>query len=111
MQDFVGYRHSALLLLYVILSACLGNSQSAPPPIPLVVFILADGSQLTGSVLSQGPDQVIINTKSFRASGGPPVTVVLDATNIASCSMIDPGVDPITISSHLCAAAVAPIHS
>ena len=105
MRSPAGNRHGALVLC-VLLGACRGISQPASSP---VVFVLADGSQLTGSVLSESPDQVVMNTKSFRAFGAPPVTVVLDAVTILSCSMIDPGVNPITISGHLCAAAAPPV--
>ncbi|MGD0800020.1 MAG: hypothetical protein ABR906_01760 [Terracidiphilus sp.] len=100
-----------VLALYALVSACIGISQPTPPPSPAILIVLADGSQLTGTVLSQNPNQVMISTNSFHAVGAPPISVLLDASSIASCSMVNQGASSVTIAGHLCAGAVSLIHS
>ena len=89
--------------------ANLGLSQIASPP--QVLFVLTDGSQLTGTVGSQDGNHIEVLTNSFRQPGEPPVPVILDPRNVASCSMLDVGVSPTTVGGHACGAAISPIHS
>src|ERR1035437_3393386 len=84
------------LALFLLVFVELGFSQGAAPP--LIVFVLTDGSQLTGTVLNKSSNQVELQTKSFHSSGETPVSVILDSRNIASCSMVHLGVPAVTIS-------------
>lgn len=100
-----------LLALYAFICANSGISQPNPPQPQTIIFVLVDGSQLTGTVLSQSPKQIEIITNSFHTSGEPPVHVVLDTANIASCSMAEPSVIPFQNGKLICTAAVTAIHS
>lgn len=102
-------RRSWRFVLCPLVCASFGLSQVASPP--QILFVLTDGSQLTGTVASQDGNHIEVLTNSFRQSGEPPVSVILDPRNVASCSMIDLGIPPTTVGGHMCGAAISPIHT
>jgi hypothetical protein len=85
-----------------------GVAQVAAAPGPDVSLVLKDSSQLVGTFITQTKTQATIRTTSFEDS---PLVVIIDIGKISSCSMVAPGVTPISLGDVHCTAATSGVRN
>lgn len=105
-------KRSLAIAACIFLCTSSGVSQVAPVPAPEVSLVLTDSSQIIGALISQTSTQASIRTTSFEDSAGQaPATITVDISKISSCSMVAPGVHPISVGGVNCAPVASGVRS